>query len=160
MARAKSILILGAAGALLLAAGTAVAAGHARTSPKAPGPHLFDRIAARLGLTADQRSEIRDVVAKHWSSGLGDAAKNARLARRDLRNAIHDPGADDASIRRAAHASAAAEEDLAVQRHATYVEAFSILTPQQRDTAKALAERRAARRDRRFAAIDGALRGE
>ena len=160
MRRKTLLTTLGAAGALLLVAGTAVAAGRARTAPQTRGPHIFDRIAARLGLTPDQRAAMRDVVAKHWSSGLGDAVDRARTARRDLESAIQDPAADAATIRRAAHAAAAADEELAVARHATYGEALAVLTPEQRDEAKALAERRSERRDRRFAAIDGALRGE
>ena len=158
MTRLPKLLIAGTAAVTLLASGLALA-GAGREARRHDGSRILSRIAHRLNLTDGQRTRMREIVAKHWSAGLGDAATRARLARRTLKDAMNDPAADEATIRDAARKAGAAAEDLAVMRHQTYVDAFAVLTPEQQEKAKSLREQRRARRDRRFEEIDGALRG-
>jgi len=98
----------------------------------------MERLARRLDLTEGQKVRMKEIFEKHRSEGLGDAAERARAARRDLRDLIHDPEAADADVREAAKRSAEASADLAVERHRAFAEAFSVLTPEQRERAKSL----------------------
>lgn len=158
MTRARRLLIAGTAGIVLTAGGLALA-GAGREARRHDGSGILARIARRLELTDDQRAQIRGIVAKHWSAGLGDAARRARVARRDLQDAITNPAADETAVRDAARKAAGAAEDLAVKRHQAFAEAFAVLTPEQQDKAKGLREQRRERGDRMFDGIDGALRG-
>ena len=98
MGRAARLLITGIVGIALLAGGVALA-GPGREARRSDGSVMLTRIARRLELTDDQQSKIREILAKHWSAGLGDAAERARMARRQLRDVIGDPSADESTVR-------------------------------------------------------------
>ncbi len=107
-------------GALLLAgaADAAFAAG-----PAAP--------ADDLGLTAEQKTKSAAIMRERQPA-LVSALKAAAAARREVfRRAYADPP-DEPAIREAARASAAAEEDLAIQRARLTAALREILTPAQR----------------------------
>jgi Spy/CpxP family protein refolding chaperone len=159
MKRKRVVTALGILVAFLFVGGLAFA-GAARRGygGHGGGARVFGRIARQLDLTDDQRAQMRDVVHKHWLSGLGASADRARVARRDLRGLIQDPAADESAIRAASKSAAAADEELAVERHRTFADAAALLTPEQKDKLKALRQEWSERGDRIFGGIDGALK--
>ena len=157
--KSRTILVaVGVLASVLLVGGLATAGVAHRGPGRHGGARVFGRIARQLDLTDDQRAQMRDVVRKHWLSGLGASADRARVARRDLRGLIQDPAADESAIRAAAKSAAAADEELAVERHRTFAAAAALLTPEQTDKLKALRQEWSERGDRIFGGIDGALK--
>ena len=147
MKRMRVVTALGVLVPFVFVGGLAFAgAAHGGFAGHRGGARVLGRIARQLDLTDDQRAQMRDIVHKHWLSGLGASADRARVARRGLRGLMQDPAADESAIRAAARTSAAADEELAVQRHRTIAEAAAVLTPEQREKLKALREDRSERR--------------
>ncbi|SHF05232.1 Heavy-metal resistance [Desulfacinum infernum DSM 9756] len=85
-----------------------------------------------LRLTPEQQDRIQAVLKKHRQE-MDDARKVHREARRNLRAVMDDPKSDEAAVRKAFKAVAAAEEELAVLRHTVRREVEGILTPEQRE---------------------------
>lgn len=103
------------------------------------------RLAEELGLSPEQRTQMRAIMDKYRGGAMGDHLRDLRQARGDLRDAIHDVKATDAQVQEAARSVASHEAFLAVERHRMAIEMDRILTPEQK--AKA-AELRQQRRDR------------
>lgn len=157
--KSRTILVaVGVLASVLLVGGLATAGVAHRGPGRHGGARVFGRMARQLDLTDDQRAQMREIVHKHWLSGLGASADRARLAKRGLRGLIQDPAADESAIRAAAKSAAAADEELAVERHRTFAEAAALLTPEQQEKLKALRQEWSERGDRIFGGIDGALR--
>jgi Spy/CpxP family protein refolding chaperone len=91
---------------------------------------LRARIAQKLGLTLDQKKQIRAVMVadKDKITGLLTAAHGARI---NLRATIRTAGATESDIRAASAKVAATEADLAVERAALYGKVSPILTADQ-----------------------------
>lgn len=93
--------------------------------------NFFQRIAEKLNLTVDQKSQIKSILAgekdplKPLLAALHDARKN-------LRAAIRASDASEASVRAASATVASAEADLAVERLKLYGKIAPILTEEQR----------------------------
>ncbi|HEX5042924.1 MAG TPA: Spy/CpxP family protein refolding chaperone [Candidatus Polarisedimenticolaceae bacterium] len=104
-----------------------------------------ERLAAELGLSPEQRTQMRSIMDKYRGGALGDHLRDLRQARADLREAIQDVKASDAQVQDAARSVASHQAFVAVERHRMAIEMDRILTPEQR--AKA-AELRQQRRDR------------
>ena len=93
-------------------------------------PVLGGRIARQLDLTAEQRAEIKAVLAadKDQLTGLLSGVHDARVG---LRETIRKPGASEADVRAAAAKVAGVEADLAVERARLYGKISPILTAEQ-----------------------------
>lgn len=117
-----------------LAAGRTWAA-EAAANLSAPG-RVWQHLAQKLDLTAEQRREIRRIIAAEKDTLQPEAAA-LHAARKELRAAIQASDATEASVRAASAKTAAAEADLAVERLKLYGRIAPILTDAQR---KQLAE--------------------
>src|SRR5271166_3200762 len=109
--KTKSLLCLLAAG--LVAGGLIVtqtfAADKPGDSPGNPPPHgrLLQRLANKLNLTADQRTQIKAVIAGEKDT-LAPLLSTVHGARVNLRTAIRASDASETSVRAAAAKVAAA----------------------------------------------------
>ncbi len=92
---------------------------------------IFQRIAEKLNLTADQKSQIKTILA-----GEKDTLKNLlgqlHDARKNLRAAIQSGDANENSVRAASAKVASVESDLAVERMKLYGKIAPVLTDEQR----------------------------
>jgi Spy/CpxP family protein refolding chaperone len=88
-------------------------------------------LRAELGVTAEQRDEIRKIVASHRSE-IAEVAKPIVQKRRALREAVTAENPNEATIRAAANDLGKAIGDAAVLAAKVKPEVFSVLTPEQR----------------------------
>jgi periplasmic protein CpxP/Spy len=103
----------------------------------------------QLGLTDDQRQQIRAAMTSHRDEFKG-VVDRIRKAREAQQAAIEQVPLNEPQIRAAASELAAAEADAAVLRARVHEQVFSLLTPDQQTKAKSLAaERRQFRAQRR-----------
>jgi Spy/CpxP family protein refolding chaperone len=93
--------------------------------------HFLQRIADKLNLTADQRTQIKAVIVGEKDT-LAPLLSTLHDARKNLRNAIRAGDASEATVRTASAKVAAAEADLAVERMKLYGKIAPILTDAQR----------------------------
>jgi Spy/CpxP family protein refolding chaperone len=101
------------------------------------GPFMaIRRGLAQLGLTDQQKTQIKAIFAGHKSDLQGFAAK-MKPARQALNNAIWT-GADEATIRAKAADVAAVQADMDVFRATVHAQVFAVLTPDQQAKAKQL----------------------
>lgn len=98
---------------------------------------MMDRIADKLDLTADQKSQIADLMKAHRDEIKANVAK-IRAARQEEFAAIHADTFDESAIRAAAAKVGEAEADMAVSRGKIASEVRLVLTSEQRDKAKEL----------------------
>ena len=106
------------------AADSSIAVAHGRGG-------LLQRIADKLNLTADQRTQIKAILAEDKDT-LAPLLSAVHDARKSLREAIRANGATEASVRAASAKVASAEADLAVERMKLYGKIAPILTDAQR----------------------------
>jgi Spy/CpxP family protein refolding chaperone len=99
-----------------------------------------------IDLTTEQRDRIREIVERHRSEGMADAATKSREAQRAARRILRDQTASEAAVREAYKKAAAAREELVVLRRRTRSEVLSVLTPEQRKELDSRSWRRAGRR--------------
>jgi Spy/CpxP family protein refolding chaperone len=103
----------------------------------------------QLGLTDDQRQQIRNAVSSHRDE-FKSMADRVRTAREAQQAAIEQVPLNEPQIRAASSELAAAEADAAVLRARVHEQVFSLLTPEQQTKARSLAaERRQFRAQRR-----------
>src|SRR5262249_34295006 len=127
------IAICGAVAAMALAPVLARQGEGPRRGPgRGPGPGMVDRMADALGLSADQRTQVRKIAAKSIGGSLGDHMDAMRQAGGHLDAVFHDPTADGNQVRDAAQSVAAQELLIAMDRHAMATEIDSVLTDDQR----------------------------
>jgi Spy/CpxP family protein refolding chaperone len=98
---------------------------------------MMDRIADKLDLTADQKSQITDLMKSHRDEIKANMDK-IRAARQAELAAIHADTFDESAIRAAAAKVAEAEADMAVSRGKIAAEVRQVLTSEQREKAKEL----------------------
>ena len=154
------------AGAALLVAGIA-GAGHAIAQNSGPAAAVGPQRAglrggmrtragiarrlflSRLNLTNGQRGQIRKIVQSHRTDlrALADRALEARQA---LRAAITASSVSEDEIRTRSEALAHVQADMAAARANVRGEIMEVLTPEQREEARAVEETRAARVQRRM----------
>jgi len=122
--------------AALLAGGFAATQIFAADStPGATAPRhgrWLERIADKLNLTADQRTQIKAVLVGEKET-LVPLVSAVHDARKGLRTAIRASDANEASVRAASASVAAAEANLAVERMKLYGKIAPILTEAQRE---------------------------
>ena len=92
---------------------------------------ILQRIADKLNLTGDQRTQIKAVLAADKDT-LAPLLGAVHDARKNLRTAIRAGDANEASVRAASAKVGAAEADLAVERMKLYGKIAPILTDVQR----------------------------
>ncbi len=124
--------------AVLIAAAFAAAAwaGHG-FGPHGPGhgpegPGHILHMAKQLGLTEEQTSQVRAIVARYMEGSLGQAMESMHEAREALARTIHDVAASDDAVGQAAAAVSALESQIAVERHHMVIEISALLTPEQK----------------------------
>lgn len=105
-----------------------------------PRPRLLERIAEKLNLTDDQKSQIKTVLAGEKDT-LEPLLSQLHEARMGLRAAIQATGASEATVRAASAKVAGAEADLAVERLKLYGKIAPILTDAQRQKAAEMQQR-------------------
>jgi Spy/CpxP family protein refolding chaperone len=96
-----------------------------------------------LDLSDDQRDQLRTIGREQMEGELGDLTRAQIQARRNLRQLIHDPAADENAIVDAVRAQTVTEEQLALARHRLFVAMFGVLTEEQQAKALQLIEERA-----------------
>lgn len=139
----KNKILLGSLAAALAAGGFTATNVLAAAPPAAAAPvrgKFLQRIADKLNLTAEQRTQIRAVLIGE-KDALVPLASAVHDARKNLRSAIRASDASEASVRAAAAKVAAAEADLAVERMKLYGKIAPILTEAQRQQLSDLQQR-------------------
>jgi Spy/CpxP family protein refolding chaperone len=101
---------------------------------------ILQRIADKLNLTGDQRTQIKAVFAGEKDT-LAPLLATLHDARKNLRTAIRASDANEASVRAASAKVAGAEADLAVERMKLYGKIAPILTDAQRQQLADLQQR-------------------
>jgi len=139
----KNKTLLCSLAAVIIACGFAatqtVAAADKSEAPALRGK-ILQRIADKLDLTADQRTQIKTIL-----QGEKDALKplvaSLRAERKNLREAIRAKDASETTVRAASARVAGVEADLAVERFKLYGKISPILTEEQRQKAADLQAR-------------------
>ena len=129
----KTIKLLTLATAVTIIAGGLIHETFAADNSASPPVHgkLLERIAKKLNLTDDQRTQIKAVL-KADRDTLATLLGQLHEARKNLRVAIHAGDANETAVRAASAKVASAEADLAVERMKLYVKIAPILTDAQR----------------------------
>lgn len=137
----NKILLLSLAVALV-AGGVTATRSFAADSSGAPAPRgrLLQRLAEKLDLTADQRAQIKSILAGEKDS-LQPLLAAVHDTRKNLREAIRAKDANETTVRAASAKVATAEADLAVERMKLYGKISPILTEEQRQKAADLQAR-------------------
>ncbi len=110
------------------------------------GAGMLGKMADELGLTTDQRAQIRQIRAKYMAGSLGTHRDAMREARANLRVVVHDPASTDEQIQAAADAVAAQIAPLAIEGRRMAAEISAVLTPEQRAKAAELRQQWQSRR--------------
>ncbi len=105
------------------------------------------RFAEALGLSADQKAQVRAIFEKHRPE-FAPLRKEFAAEKRVLRDMIQAGPADDAAIRAQVGKLAATGADLAVRRAQVAREVRAVLTPEQVGKLKALREERERKMER------------
>ena len=149
-------ILLGLCGALAVAGLVSFGVAYAETPQGVgPGPAMMGpgglrmmalgRVLRQLGVTAEQRQQIRGILEKHRAD-LKPLMDQALTARRGLSDAIQAPEVNEQAIRDASAKLAAVQADLAVLGAKVRAEAFQVLTPEQRQKALELQKQARERR--------------
>jgi Spy/CpxP family protein refolding chaperone len=140
----KTKIICIAAAVAILAGGfittTSRAEGNAATASAPLRGQMFKRIAERLNLTDDQKSQIKAILSGEKDS-LKTLLGQLHDARTNLRTAIQAADANETSVRAAAARVASAEADLAVERMKLFGKIAPILTDEQRQKISEISQR-------------------
>jgi protein CpxP len=94
-------------------------------------------LASKLGITDDQKQQIKTVMQSHrdeWKA-LADRAATAHKA---LHDAVTAETIDENAIRQHSAEVAAVQADMAVARAHAHAEIFKLLTPEQQNKAREL----------------------
>lgn len=120
--------------------------------PAPEGKH-FRKMAAELGLSAEQNRAIKDIFKRNRPLAA-PLMKQLAIERRALRALVHAETVDEAAIRAQSAKVAAVEADLAVRRAHGAQEVRKVLTPDQIQKFKALQEKRDSKFDRFMSSAD------
>jgi Spy/CpxP family protein refolding chaperone len=118
--------------AALAAAPVLAQMGPGPHGPGPGGPPSILQMADELGLTAEQKSQIKAIENKYRDGELGDAMDTMRGLRETLAKTIHDAAATDDAVTQAATAVNTLETRIAVLRHHVFVEVDAVLTEEQK----------------------------
>ncbi|HEY6148059.1 MAG TPA: periplasmic heavy metal sensor [Thermoanaerobaculia bacterium] len=103
-------------------------------------PRMFARISRALDLTSDQQAAVKGVLRNH-ADEIAAQMTASRAARRALREAVMASPTDEATIRARAADAGRVQGDGAVLFAKIRTELDPILTPDQRDKARAFQSR-------------------
>ena len=117
---------------------------------------LLQRIAEKLNLTADQKSQIKTILAGEKDT-LQNQLGQLHDARKSLRAAIQSADANENSVRAASAKVASVESDLAVERMKLFGKISPVLTDEQRQQISDLTQRADDFMDNAIANIGGGL---
>jgi Spy/CpxP family protein refolding chaperone len=131
----NKILICALTAAILAGGFTALktyAAGDSNASATTPARgKILQRIAEKLNLTDDQKSEIKTILIGE-KDNLQPLVAAVHQSRVGLRTAIRANDATETSVRTASAKVASSEADLAVERMKIYAKIAPVLTDAQR----------------------------
>jgi Spy/CpxP family protein refolding chaperone len=138
----KNKILICTLAAALAAGGFIATRTYAADSTAAAPAHgrFLQRLADKLNLTADQRTQIKAVLVADKDT-LAPLLSSLHEARVGLRTSIRASDATEASVRAASAKVAAAEADLAVERMKLYAKIAPILTDAQRQQLAGLEQR-------------------
>jgi Spy/CpxP family protein refolding chaperone len=102
--------------------------GGAETDPA----RLLAQRANRLGLTDEEKAQIREILAGHKSE-LSTILVAEVVARASLNAAIHQPEVNEVAVRRTCVMVAAADLQLDLERARIFSEIWAVLTPEQQE---------------------------
>ncbi len=128
------LLTIATAAAIIVGGLTSATAQNANESATGAGPgrgRILQRIAKKLNLTDDQRSQVKTVLVADKDT-LKSLFGQLHDARTNLRAAIHASDANESAVRAASAKVAGVEADLAVERMKLYGKIAPILTDEQR----------------------------
>lgn len=117
---------------------------------------ILQRIAEKLNLTADQKSQIKTILAGEKDT-LQNQLGQLHDARKNLRAAIQSADANENSVRAASAKVASVESDLAVERMKLFGKISPVLTDEQRQQISDLTQRADDFMDNAIANIGGGL---
>jgi periplasmic protein CpxP/Spy len=112
----------------------------ADTSPAPARGQILQRIAEKLNLTEDQKSQIKTILRDDKDT-LATLLGQLHDARKNLRSAIQAGDANETSVRAASAKVASVEADLAVERMKLYGKIAPVLTDEQRQKISEFAQR-------------------
>jgi Spy/CpxP family protein refolding chaperone len=107
---------------------------------KGQGRH-GDRMAMALGLSDEQKTQVKGIFRKHREETAGLRTEMAS-GRRELRKLVQSDKPDEAAIREQVKKLAATGGNLAIDRAQTFREVRAVLTPEQVVKFRALQEKR------------------
>jgi len=142
--------------AAILACGLTPKIFAADTSPAPARGQILQRIAEKLNLTADQKSQIKTILAGEKDT-LQNQLGQLHDARKSLRAAIQADDANESSVRAASAKVAGVESDLAVERMKLFGKISPVLTDEQRQQISDLTQRADDFMDNAIANIGGGL---
>jgi Spy/CpxP family protein refolding chaperone len=151
----RRLALTAGAGALGLAVAGLFAASLAASTPNGGGgePRGLGRTARRLGLSEDQREQIRGILKTH-AAEIETQMRAARSGRKALGDAMAAQPVDEGRIREQALALGGVRADGAVLRARIRSEVWPILTAEQQEKAKQLRSLRGKREKRRMDALE------
>ena len=154
----RRLAVLAGAGALVLTAAGTFAPLLAANTPKTPGvePRL-GRTARRLGLSVEQRDQIRGILKAH-ASEIETQMRAAQGGRQALRDAMNVQPLDEGRVRQQALALGEVRADGAVLRARIRSEIWPVLTAEQQEKARELRSLKGRRERRRMDALERWLR--
>jgi len=132
--KTNKLLTLATAAAMIVGGLTCALAQKTNDSATGTRPghgRILQRIAKKLNLTDDQKTQIKTVLVAD-KEVLAKLFGQLHEARQSLRAAIHASDANEAAVRAASAKVAGAEADLAVERMKLYGKIAPILTDEQR----------------------------
>jgi Spy/CpxP family protein refolding chaperone len=161
LAVAAGALALSAVLAGSLAANTSTSTSTGTATPP-PGegsgePRALRRAARQLGLSEDQRKQIRGIIRSH-SSEIETQMQSTRESRRALREAMDAKPADETEVRRRALALGEVRAEEAVLRARIRSQIWPVLTAEQQEKARDLRALRGHKSKRRMEAFEKWLR--
>lgn len=120
--------------------GTGAAIIFAQKGGKASrGGHPFERIAAKLGLSDEQKTQAKSVL-EGAKERIKPIAEQLRANRAEVEKLGTDGEFNEAEVNRLATAQTELMRQMFVEREKTKAELFAILTPEQRAEAISLRE--------------------
>jgi Spy/CpxP family protein refolding chaperone len=126
----KALIAAGAVAALTVGGFFAFLAHADTTNDVGFSKVRFGRKLAQLGVTADQKTEVKTILRKYQPT-VGPLIKEVVTERRALRDTIRSETIDETAIRAQAAKVASLEADLAVQRAHVSHDIRAVLTPDQ-----------------------------
>ena len=155
--RHRSLTLIAGAGALALSG--LFAANLAAHTPGSGGPqadahaHGLGRTARRLGLSDDQKDQIRGILKSH-ATEIETQLEASQSGRKALREAMGAQPLDETLVRQQALALGEVRADGAVLRARIHSEIWPVLTTEQQEKAKQLRSLKGKREKRRIDALE------